>query len=68
MTYNSPFGPTAGTAPSTVLSESTQSPANFEIRFGIDHDSLLLLDFAIKIVLESVEFLVSYLSNCVLVN
>src|ERR1700716_2008601 len=34
-TYTSPFGPTAGTAPSTVLSLSRQSPAASEIRIGI---------------------------------
>src|SRR6266566_4011845 len=35
-TYTSPFGPTAGTAPSTVLSLSRQSPAPSEIRSGIE--------------------------------
>src|SRR6185369_11909643 len=36
-TYTSPFGPTAGTAPSTVLSPSRQSPPVSEMRIGIEN-------------------------------
>ena len=45
QTKISPLAPNAGTAPSTVLSPSRQSPPNFEILTGLDQVTPRSVDF-----------------------
>ncbi len=45
LTYTSPFGPIAGTAPSSVLSLSIQSPLTSLMVFAGDHVNPASVDF-----------------------
>src|SRR5678816_2189931 len=65
VTYISPLGPTAGTAPSTVLSSSTQSPPRWSSRTGLLQLVPPSTDFEKRIWLLSVLAVLPYLSNWV---
>src|SRR5215217_9551430 len=64
-TYTSPFGPTAGTAPSNVLSSSRQSPPCASSRTGSVHVVPPSMDFTKRMCELSPGSALSYLSNCV---
>src|SRR5215207_8237006 len=64
-TYTLPFGPTAGTAPSTVLSSSTQSPPLRSIRNEVLQFRPPSTEREKNICELSNGFVLPYLSNCV---